>query len=464
MGRTPDAPAVEHAGTVLTYRELDARANRIARRLIALGAGPETHVAAALDRSVDQIAALLGIAKAGAAYLPLDLAHPAERIAFVVDDVRPVAAVTARAHSGLLPADIRRVLLDSPEERRRLADLSAEDVSDADRTCPLTPAHPVYVIFTSGSTGRPKGVVVEHRSLAAYLAWAREAYDSVRGRALVHSPVAFDLTVTGIFAPLTAGGTVELVDLDGRAEQPPAARPDFVKATPSHLPLLLESDDRFSPVRQLVLGGESLMGEVLEQWRERHPGATVVNEYGPTETTVGCTEFRIAPGEPVPAGVVTIGRPVRGTRMYVLDARLRPVPAGVPGELYIAGDLVTRGYHGRPALTAGRFVADPFGAPGDRMYRSGDLGRWNRDGLLEFVGRVDHQVKVRGFRIEPGEIEAVLGGHPLVRQAAVVVREDRPGDRRIVAYVVSDAPGRWPPNDCPSTWSRRRSCRWPSCR
>ncbi|MET7433644.1 amino acid adenylation domain-containing protein, partial [Streptomyces flaveolus] len=438
--RTPDAPAVEHAGTVLTYRELDARANRFARRLIALGAGPETHVAVALDRSVDQIAALLGIAKAGAAYLPLDLAHPAERIAFVMDDVRPVAAVTARAHSGLLPAGIRRVLLDSPEERRRLADLSAEDVNDADRTCPLTPAHPVYVIFTSGSTGRPKGVVVEHRSLAAYLGWAREAYDSVRGRALVHSPVAFDLTVTGIFAPLTAGGTVELVDLDGRAEQPPAARPDFVKATPSHLPLLLESDDRFSPVRQLVLGGESLMGEVLEQWRERHPGATVVNEYGPTETTVGCTEFRIAPGEPVPAGVVTIGRPVRGTRMYVLDARLRPVPAGVPGELYIAGDLVTRGYHGRPALTAGRFVADPFGAPGDRMYRSGDLGRWNRDGLLEFVGRVDHQVKVRGFRIEPGEIETVLGGHPLVRQAAVVVREDRPGDRRIVAYVVSDAP------------------------
>ncbi|WP_432156317.1 amino acid adenylation domain-containing protein [Streptomyces sp. bgisy153] len=457
--RTPDAPAVEHAGTVLTYRELNAYANRLARRLIALGAGPETHVAVALDRSVDQIAALLGIVKTGAAYLPLDLTHPADRIAFVLDDVRPVATLTTSRDGAKLPDGHRLVTLDPDAERQLPLDTgptdcaglagpagstdvsNGSDVTDAERTAPLTPAHPAYVIFTSGSTGRPKGVVVEHRSLAAYLAWAREAYDSVGGRALVHSPVAFDLTVTGVFAPLTAGGTVELLGLDGRDGRPPAARPDFVKATPSHLPLLLENDDRLSPARHLVLGGESLMGEVLEQWRARHPEATVVNEYGPTETTVGCTEFRIEPGEPVPAGVVTIGRPVHGTRMYVLDGRLRPVPAGVSGELYIAGDLVTRGYHGRRALTAARFVADPFGPPGARMYRSGDLGRWNRRGLLEFVGRVDHQVKVRGFRIELGEIEGVLGAHPQVRQAAAVVREDRPGDRRVVAYAVPAGPG-----------------------
>ncbi|WP_415947317.1 amino acid adenylation domain-containing protein, partial [Streptomyces sp. KLOTTS4A1] len=450
--RTPDAPAVEHAGVGLSYRELNERANRIARRLIALGAGPERYVAVALDRGVDLVAAILGILKTGAAYLPLDPAHPAGRIDFVLSDVRPVAAVTSRAHTGILPDELPALTLDGAGDLADLRALSGTDVTDGERTSPLTPAHPAYAIFTSGSTGRPKGVVVEHRSLNAYLAWAREAYDSVRGRALVHSPVSFDLTVTGLFAPLTAGGTVHLTELDGRGpEGAPNHRPQFVKATPSHLPVLLATDDGFSPTGQLVLGGESLMGEVLDQWRARNPGVTVVNEYGPTETTVGCTEFRIAPGDPVPAGVVTIGRPVWNTRMYVLDAQLRPVPASVPGELYIAGDLVTRGYHGRPALTAGRFVADPYGPPGARMYRSGDLARWNSAGLLEFIARVDHQVKVRGFRIEPGEIESVLGAHPDVRAAAVVVREDRPGDPRIVGYAIPHAAGQPTAGPAPET-------------
>jgi acyl-coenzyme A synthetase/AMP-(fatty) acid ligase len=255
----------------------------------------------------------------------------------------------------------------------------------------------------------------------------------------VHSPVSFDLTVTGLFSTLTSGGSVHIVDLDRSADAAQMSQqPTFVKATPSHLPLLLNLPDVFSPTEQLVLGGESLMGEVLDQWRARFPTTTVVNEYGPTETTVGCTEYRIEPGDEVRAGVVTIGKPVWNTRMYVLDKALRPVPPGVQGELYIAGDLVTRGYHNRRGLTASKFVADPFGPPGSRMYRSGDLGRWRTDGNLEFIARVDDQVKVRGFRIELGEIEGCLGTHPDVRHAAVIVREDQPGDKRLVAYVVGD--------------------------
>ncbi|MER7727954.1 amino acid adenylation domain-containing protein [Streptomyces sp. NPDC096323] len=436
--RTPDAVAVEHEGTSLTYRELDARADRIAHELAGFGAGPERIVAVALPRGGDLVAALLAVGKAGAAYLPLDLDHPADRIAFMLDEVAPVAVVTTGALSDRLPPRYRRMVLDDPGTAERL-DAPATDTVRIRRAVPSNTA---FVIYTSGSTGRPKGVMVEHRSLNLYLAWTRQAYDSVRDRALVHSPVSFDLTVTGLFAPLTSGGTVQLADLDGTA-RPDAIREAaaFVKATPSHLPLLMEIDEKYSPTRQLVLGGESLMGDVLDAWRARHPGATVINEYGPTETTVGCTEYRIAPGDPVPSGVVTIGTPIWNTRMYVLDSRLQPVPAGVPGELYIAGGLVTRGYHARPGLTAGRFVADPFGRAGARMYRSGDLARWNRDGLLEFIGRVDHQVKVRGFRIELGEIESLIGAHPDVSQAVVIVREDRPGDKRIVAYVVPAGPG-----------------------
>ncbi|MFD7864526.1 amino acid adenylation domain-containing protein [Streptomyces sp. NPDC059783] len=436
--RTPDTVAVEHEGSTLTYRELDARAGRIAEELAGLGVGPETFVAVALPRGVDLVATLLAAGKAGGAYLPLDLDHPADRIAFMLDEVGPVAVVTTTALADRLPEAYHRVVLDDPETAARLAAPAPEPV----RIRRAGPSNTAFVIYTSGSTGRPKGVMVEHRSLNVYLAWTRQAYDSVAERALVHSPVSFDLTVTGLFAPLTSGGTVQLAALDGTARPDALTEaPAFVKATPSHLPLLMETDATYSPTRQLVLGGESLMGEVLDAWRARRPGATVINEYGPTETTVGCTEFRIAPGDPVPSGVVTIGRPVWNTRMYVLDRRLQPVPAGVSGELYIAGDLVTRGYHARPGLTAGRFVADPFGPPGARMYRSGDLARWNRDGLLEFAGRVDHQVKVRGFRIELGEIESLLGTHPDVRQAAVIVREDRPGDKRIVAYAVPEGPG-----------------------
>ena len=352
--------------------------------------------------------------KTGAGYLPLDPGHPAERIEFMIRDIAPVAVVTPDFLAGV------------PD--------SEEPVSVRVR-----PENAAFVIFTSGSTGTPKAVVVEHRSLVAYLAWATSEYTAMRGRVLVHSPIAFDLTATGVYGPLISGGCVELVPWTGTgpAQGVSVTKPDFVKAVPSHLQLLDVVGDEYSPAAQLVLGGESLLGDALDVWRARHPAATVLNEYGPTETTVGCTIFRIEPGDEVPPGVITIGTPVWNTKILVLDARMRLAPIGVVGELYVAGDLVTRGYHGRAGLTATKFVADPNGG-GERIYRTGDLARWTEAGRLEFAGRVDDQVKIRGFRIELGEVEAVLTAAPGVSQAAVVVREDQPGDKRLVAYLVGD--------------------------
>ena len=438
--RIPHAPALAYGDTELSYAELDERVNRLARHLIAAGAGPERFVAVVLPRSLDLVVTILAVLQAGAGYLPIEPDHPAERVGFLLDDVDPVLVVSTVGADGERFGGRPVLLVDDPDTRRAIGEHSAAPLTDADRGAPIHPGGCAYVIFTSGSTGRPKGVAVEHRSLSAYLAWARDTYPSMAGRALVHSPASFDLTVTGLFGPLTMGGCVHLVDLDG---PPPAVRPTFVKATPSHLAYLNELPDGFAPTGQLVLGGESLLGEPLDQWRSRHPGAVVVNEYGPTETTVGCTRFRIDAGDPVAGGVITIGTPAWNTRMYVLDARLLPVPPGVTGELYIAGDLLARGYLNRRALSATRFVADPYGPAGARMYRSGDLGRWNRHGQLEFVARIDDQVKLRGFRIELGEIEKVVGDHPDVGYAAVLLREDQPGDKRLVAYVVAagaDAP------------------------
>ncbi|MFI2238203.1 non-ribosomal peptide synthase/polyketide synthase [Streptomyces chrestomyceticus] len=434
--RTPDAVAVTDGSTNLTYAALNARANQLARLLLGRGIGPEQLVAVALPRSAELVVALLAVLKTGAAYLPLDPAHPAERLRFLLGDARAAYGITGSALVGDLPeTDTRWLTPDSDEARREAGDQPEHDVTDAERTAPLRPEHPAYVIHTSGSTGTPKGVLVEHRALAAYLAFAREAYPGTAGTTLLHSPVSFDLTVTALYAPLTAGGRVRIAELSADA---PAPGPyTFLKVTPSHLALLgATPPGPETAVADLVAGGEQLTGEQLAPWRRAQPQAAVVNEYGPTETTVGCVVLRMPPGATAGDGPLPIGRPVPGTRAYVLDERLRPVPPGVTGELYLAGAQLARGYLNRPALTAERFTADPFGGPGGRMYRTGDLARWSTEGELHFAGRADEQVKVRGHRIEPGEIETALLRHPAVARAAVVAREDRTSGTQLVAYVV----------------------------
>ncbi|MFI9100862.1 amino acid adenylation domain-containing protein [Streptomyces fildesensis] len=451
--RTPDADAVIGDGGTLDYATLNARANRLARLLTDRGVGPEALVAIAVAPSVEQLVAVLAVLKAGAGYLPLDPRHPAERVAFMLDDAAPALILCTQEGARQLPADDTRprLWLDADDTAAAASARSAADLDDGERVRPLRQDNTAYVIYTSGSTGRPKGVVVGHDSVLQYLEWAMDTYPALPGgTALLHSPISFDLTVTALFGPLISGGRLHMA---GMEEDPRTARElraaplTFLKATPTHLRLLDALPQEYSPAGNLVIGGEALTDSALADWRTRNPDATVYNEYGPTETTVGCSVFTIAPGDDLPSGVITLGGPAWNTRMYVLDQHLRPVPVGVPGELYIAGGLLARGYLNRPALTSERFVADPFGTPGGRMYRTGDLVRWLPDGGQEFVGRTDDQVKVRGYRIETGEIEAELRLHPDVHEAVVTVREDRPGDPQLVAYVVPVAEAAEPDGD-----------------
>ncbi|GLZ37989.1 non-ribosomal peptide synthetase [Actinokineospora sp. NBRC 105648] len=424
---TPDAVAVEHAGVELTYREVNAAANRLARRLVDLGAGPERFVALLLPRVPESLVAVLAVLKSGAAYVPIDPAYPEGRVRQVLEGTRPVVLLTVRAVDNPVPEHPALVL----------DELDGTERADTDLRVPLHPTALAYVIHTSGSTGRPKGVAVQHDSVTRYLRWSVEHYPGLTGSALMHSSSSFDLSVTGLLGPLISGGRVRLADLDA-ATAPGQVPTTFLKATPSHLALLLAGPADWSPSGELVLGGEALTGDQLREWRRRNPGATVINEYGPTEATVGCAEYRVEPGADLAPGPVPIGLPGRGSALYLLDDDLRPVPPGVRGELYIGGVQLARGYLGRPELTAARFVACPFGA-GGRMYRTGDVARWTPAGVLEYLGRADDQVKIRGFRIEPGEVEKVLAGEPGVGQVAVIAREDRPGDQRLVAYLVGDA-------------------------
>ncbi|WP_431045573.1 amino acid adenylation domain-containing protein [Streptomyces sp. P1-3] len=430
--RSPDAPAVECGGRRVTYRQLDAMANRQAHRLRGLGVGPEVPVPVCLERGVGLVVALLGVLKAGGAYVPLDPGTPKERLRVVVEQVGGSVLVGDSSCAAWVPHGVVPIAVDEGEEG-----LESWAGRPAGTSSPMAVPEraAAYVVFTSGSTGAPKGVVVEHRSIVGYVRRVAGAYQGLARGALLHSSVAFDLPLTGLFGALEAGGCVHVGDVADTGETP-AVDVGFLKATPSHLPLLLASGR--APSGELVLGGEALTGGALSAWRALHPDAVVVNHYGPTEATVGCADFRIEPGAPLDEGPVPIGRPFDHARMYVLDAWLRPVPVGVAGELYIGGDVLARGYSGRADLTSERFVTDPFGPPGGRMYRSGDVARWRDDGVLECLGRVDEQVKIRGFRVELGEVEAALSACPGVVRAVVVVREDRPGDRRLVGYAVSD--------------------------
>ncbi|MEV4454063.1 amino acid adenylation domain-containing protein, partial [Streptomyces mirabilis] len=439
VGRAPGGVAVVCEGVEVSYGELDARANRLAHYLVAQGVGAESVVGLCLPRGVEMVTAILGVWKAGAAYVPVDPEYPVERVAFMLADSRAV-----------LVLGTEEVLEELPAGRVRVVSLDAAVTVAALGALPVTAPDVVvesgglaYVMYTSGSTGRPKGVGVTHGGLANYVVWAAGAYGvGGGGGAPLHSSLAFDLTVTSVLVPLVSGSAV-VVSPVGGAEGLAAlvgAGGGFglVKVVPGHLPLLgeLVSDERVAgAARRWVVGGEVLRGAQVRSWLGRAPGSVVVNEYGPTETVVGCCVFEVAAGQDV-AEVVPIGRPIANTRLYVLDDAFKPVPVGVAGELYIAGAGLARGYVGRAGLTAERFVACPFGGRGERMYRTGDRARWTADGQLVFVGRVDEQVKIRGFRIEPGEVQAALVAHPEVGQAVVIAREDIPGDKRLVAYVV----------------------------
>jgi amino acid adenylation domain-containing protein len=437
VARTPDAPAVIFEGTQVSYAELNARASRLARLLVSLGAGPERLVAVAMPRSADMIVAVLAVLKAGAAYVPVDPAYPPGRIAYMLADACPVAVLTTVAAGRDLPDGTPRVALDDPVIVTAVSRLADGNLAAAERPAPLRPSSPAYVIYTSGSTGRPKGVVVEQRSVVGLLSWARAEFPAAElSRVLASTSLSFDVSVFEIFAPLTAGGCIEIVpNLLALTSGP--WRGSMISAVPTALAQVLAAPGTAARAPVAALCGEAVTRQVVAVIRAAVPGTRILNIYGPTEATVYATAYTADSAGEV-AGPPPIGRPIRGRRAFVLDGALGLVPPGVAGELYLAGGLA-RGYLNRPGLTAERFVACPFGAAGERMYRTGDLARWNTAGQLEYLGRVDDQVKIRGFRIELGEIEAVLAAQPGVAQAAVGVREDQPGDKRLVGYVVPAA-------------------------
>jgi amino acid adenylation domain-containing protein len=437
--QTPDANAAAFGTAYLTYRALNARANRLAHYLAAQGVGPEVRVGVCLDRSLDLLVALLGVLKAGGAYVPLDPSYPADRLAYMLDDAAVPVVLTQETLRGSLPSS-RAQVVGLEAAGCAIAACSAQNTGRD-----LSPDAVAYVIYTSGSTGRPKGAMIAHRGLSNYLLWAAEAYGCGAGHGVpVHSPIGFDLTVTSLFVPLVCGQCVWLVAPDqgvGALGEALSRDTDWtlVKITPAHLDVLarqLAPAAAAGQVRTFVVGGEMLRGESLAFWRAHAPATRIVNEYGPTETVVGCCVAAF-PAAEAPDGPVPIGTPIAHTQLAVLDAQGQPVPAGEPGELYIGGAGVARGYLNQPALTASRFVPCA-GVEGEasRVYRTGDRVQWRADGTLEFLGRLDEQVKIRGYRIELGEIETVLTAHPCVRDGVVLAREDTPGDRRLVAYVV----------------------------
>ncbi|WP_407836837.1 amino acid adenylation domain-containing protein [Streptomyces sp. DSM 116496] len=428
VAATPTATALVCGEDAYSYAELNAAANRMAHLLLARGVGPERIVALALPRSAELIVAVLAVLKTGASYLPVDPDYPDDRIAFMLSDAAP-AHVVADTGTGDVPPAVLGFpgLLDLAECRQALAGYPGQDPA-----VETGPGAPAYVIYTSGSTGRPKGVLVTHSGIAAFAAAEVERFRvEPASRVLQLASPSFDASVLEICMAFAAGATLVVAPhgpLAGRELAELLAEQAVSHAFISPAALASMPEYELPSLATLVVGGDACSPALVARWSR---GRRMINAYGPTESTVAATMSEPLDG----AGAPPIGRPVPGSRVYVLDSALRPVPANVVGELYIAGAGLARGYLHRPALTAERFVADPFGPAGSRMYRTGDMARWTADGQLEFAGRADHQLKLRGFRIEPGEIEAVLEEDPRVAQAVVVLREDQPGDQRLVAYV-----------------------------
>jgi amino acid adenylation domain-containing protein len=444
---TPEAIAVVHEETQLTYRELNRRANQLAHYLLTRGAGPEAVVAIYLERSVEMIVGVLGILKTGASYLPLDLAWPKERLKYVLGDSRAAHLLTREGLVSDLPGN---GTLDNGTPVLKLdADWPAISKHGNDNpTSRGNLGNIAYVIYTSGSTGKPKGVVVEQRQLLNYMQGIKERIQYVPGdRIAMVQPLAVDASQTLLVTALCTGGSLHMIS-EARAADPAALadymtsrRIDLLKIAPSHLAALQSGSrpEQILPRRCLIVAGEACPLEFARQVQQMAPDCAVFNHYGPTETTVAVVTHRFRPDESSEDfATLPIGRPLANVRAYVLDDRLQPVPVGIPGELHIGGAAVSRGYLNEPAMTAAKFIPDPFSAkPGERLYKSGDIVRYAPDGNLCFLGRADHQTKVRGYRVELGEIEAALRRHPSVREALVVVREDRPTDERLVAYLTA---------------------------
>ncbi|MER7756434.1 amino acid adenylation domain-containing protein [Kitasatospora sp. NPDC097643] len=427
--KTPEAVAVVFGDQQLSYAELNGRANRLAHQLLSRGVTAETPVAVLHERSLDLVVALLAITKTGGVYVPLDVRAPQARIQAILDDTRPALLVTDHTHPA--PAGVPTATV---------AELTGPDNSD-----PQVAVHPeqlAYVMYTSGSTGTPKGIGITHTDVAA-LALDRSWRDA-HGRVLMHAAHSFDASTYELWTPLLSGGSIVVAppgDLDPRAFRDAITRhrvtATFLTTALFNL-LAEEAPDALAAVREVWTGGEAVSTPAMRGVLGQAPDTTVIHVYGPTETTTFALRHRVEPAD-LDRRTVPIGAPMDNLRAYVLDERLGLVPPGVPGELYLAGVGLARGYVNQPARTAERFVADPYGPAGSRMYRTGDVVRWREDGAIEFVGRADEQVKIRGFRIEPGEIAAALTALPEIAQAAVIAREDRPGDKRLVGYLVPAA-------------------------
>ena len=438
---TPHNIAVVHQDRQLTYEELNARANQVGRYLKNFGVGPDDVVGLFMERSTDLIIGLLGILKAGCAYLPLDPAYPQERLQYMLADAQVRIVLTHRKLLDEISLD-DGTILNWDTEWKTISLQSEENFETATGGENLA-----YVLYTSGSTGQPKGVMVPHRGLVNYLSWCARAYSLNEGRGtLVHSPIGFDLTITSLLSPLLVGQSVALLSEDEGIEglnRHLRGEGDFslLKITPAHLDLLsswLPESEAKGRSRAFVIGGEALVGESLTYWQQHAPGTRLINEYGPTETVVGCCVYEVGLGETI-SGDVPIGRPIQNMQLYILDEQLNPVAGGMTGEIYISGDGLARGYFRRPDATAERFIANPFSeTPGARMYKTGDLARFLADRNIEFLGRNDNQVKIRGYRIELGEVETALIQHPRVADAVVVAREATARDKKLVAYVVGE--------------------------
>jgi amino acid adenylation domain-containing protein len=439
--RTPDAVAVRFEGRSLSYRELTARADRVARTLRGLGVGTGSVVAVCAERSLELLPGLLGVLKAGAAYLPIDPGYPVERVAFMLSDAAPAALLTQERIRPALPRTSATILdLDDP----------AVWTGGPGPLPGVRPDDVAYVIYTSGSTGRPKGVPNTHGAIANRLDWMQERFPLEAGDVVAQkTPLSFDVSVWELFWPLRCGATLVLATPGGHKDA--AYLRELIVSegvttahfVPSMLAAFLGEDGAAGchSLRRVICSGEELPADLARRCVAALPAAELHNLYGPTEAAVDVSAWHCRPGTLASAARVPIGTPIANTSLYVLDAALSPAPIGVPGELFIGGAGLARGYLNRPGLTADRFVPDPFGPPGSRLYRTGDLARWRPDGALEFLGRLDAQVKLRGMRIEPGEIEAALRALPAVRDAAVIVREDRPGDPRLVAYLTPSPEG-----------------------